>query len=142
MQLNDIRLMNETMISYFKKIGADTKRNDIINEILKDEACFFKIEKADAYTILKAVGVEKNIDEVYSELISNDIFYDLYKKDKIKENDKEIIIKHKIYDTDNLFKQNTTITNENIITESAMTTHKETFLNKIINILKSILKRR
>lgn len=138
-QLNDIKLMNQTMIVYLKKMGISTKRNEIINQIFNDEACFFKMNREDAYIILKDVGIKENIDAVYSDLISNDVFYDLYKKGKIEKDNEEIIIKYKIYDNDNLFIKNKD--RGSTIKENEITIPKETFINKIINKLKSIFKK-
>ena len=56
-KIQQVKLMNETTILYLKKLGKSTKRNEIVNNILEDEACFFKINKNDAYIILKDIGV-------------------------------------------------------------------------------------
>ena len=93
--IQQIKLMNETTILYLKKIGKNTRRNEIINKILEDESCFFKINKIDAYIILKDIGVsEKKLDEVYSELISKNNYYDLQNRGIIKKNDEDIIIRY------------------------------------------------
>lgn len=105
-QLNEVKIMNDTMILYLKKLGMSYERNEIIRKILEDESCFFKMKKEDAYIILKDIGIQnENIDNIYSNLISNDVYYDLYKNGKIDENDDELIVKYKIYDTNNLFKK-------------------------------------
>ncbi len=137
-RLNDINLMNETMIIYLKKIGMNAQRNEMIKRILEDEACFFKMEKEDAYTILKDVGVKENTDAIYAELVSNDVFYDLYKRGKIQENDKELVVKYKIYNEDNLFKNNKP---KQRIEESAITVKEETFFSKIVDKLRNFFKK-
>ena len=137
--LNNIKIMNETMITYLKRIGRDSYRNETIKEILKDEACFFKMDKEDAYLILQDVGIKENIDTIYSELISNDVFYDLYKRGKIKESDRELIIKYQIYDVNNLFKKNE-INKENFERDITVVNTKKTFFSKVINLIKRILK--
>ena len=105
-QLNEVRIMNDTMLLYLKKLGMDYRRNEIIKKILEDESCFFKMDKNDAYIVLRDVGIENdNIDNVYSNLISNDMYYELYKSGKINENDSELVIKYDIYDEKNLFKK-------------------------------------
>lgn len=64
--IKDLRLMNDTMITYLTKLGADTKRNEIIKKILEDDKCFFRMTKEDAYEILKDIGVsEEKIEEIY-----------------------------------------------------------------------------
>ena len=70
-QLQEIKLMNDSMILYLKKIGKSSQRNEIISEILKDDACFLKISKDDACMILEDIGIGKDkIESVYSSLIS------------------------------------------------------------------------
>ena len=138
-QLNDLKIMNETMIAYLKKIGMNNQRNEIIQEIFKDEACFFKMDKDDAYLILHDIGIKENIEIIYSELISNDVFYDLYKRGKIQENDKELVIKYQIYDVNKLFKDNKN--NEGFEKDIAIVNYKKTFLSKIQNLIKHFLRR-
>lgn len=105
MKINELRLMNETTIIYLKKLNKNTRRNEIIKEILKDEACFFKMKKEDALVVLEDVGVSKNkLEEIYSEVIATDNFYELYNNGKIRIDDKELVIKYKIYDL-NIFKK-------------------------------------
>lgn len=107
-QLDELKIMNETMISYLKKLGLNYQRHEIIKKIFSDCACFFKMNKADAFSILNEVGIKDNLEEIYAKLISSDLYYDLYKNGKIDENSDEIIIKYKIYDTENLFKNKNT----------------------------------
>ncbi len=95
-KLKEIELMNETMIAYLQMIGMSSERNEIIKQILKDEACFFKMEKQDAYMILKEVGVSKHIEEIYAGLISREEFYHLQQSGKIHEDD-DLKIKYEAY---------------------------------------------
>lgn len=95
-KLKEIELMNETMIAYLQMIGMSSERNEIIKQILKDEACFFKMEKQDAYMILKEVGVSKHIEEIYVGLISREEFYHLQQSGKIHEDD-DLKIKYEAY---------------------------------------------
>lgn len=105
-QIKQIDLMNDSMITYLKKIGEATQRNEIIKQILKDEACFFKIEKEDAYIILKDIGVsQEQVDSVYLKLISSDNFFDLVRKGKINENEPDLKVKYSKYNPDDLFKK-------------------------------------
>lgn len=139
-QLNEVKIMNDTMILYLRKLGMSYKRNEIIKKILEDEACFFKMNKEDAYVILNDVGIQnENIDNVYSKLISNDLYYDLYKHGKIDENNDELVVRYKIYDMDNLFKKSRQIAKEsdvNEITKNALIEYKESLFTKILNKLK------
>lgn len=139
-QLNEVKIMNDTMILYLRKLGMSYKRNEIIKKILEDEACFFKMNKEDAYVILNDVGIQnENIDNVYSKLISNDLYYDLYKHGKIDENNDELVVRYKIYDMDNLFKKSGQIAKEsdvNEITKNTLIEYKESLFTKILNKLK------
>ena len=104
-QLSELRLINDSNILYLKKINRSYKRNEIVKNILDDEACFFKMNKNDAYIILQDIGIlSEQIDIIYQKLISSDEFYRLFKSKKIDLNDKDILIKYPIYDTDDLFK--------------------------------------
>ncbi len=141
MQLQDIRLMNDTMILYLKKMGKSSKRNEIINIILKDDSCFFKMNKEDAHIILEDIGIEKDkVNLIYSNLTSSDNYYKLQKEGKINENDDDIILKYKNYEYDDLFKQNKSWIKENHIVENgtAISKYKESILKKIINKIRNI----
>ena len=101
-----IVVMNETMIGVLKDKNSDYSVNLKIQEYLKDEALFFKINKQNAYKILQKVGVkQEQLDRVYKKLISPNIFYDLLNKGKIKADDENLIIKYKVYGRDDLFKK-------------------------------------
>ena len=139
-QVRQINLMNDSMITYLKKIGANTQRNEIIKQILKDEACFFKLDKEDAYIILEDVGVSKSkIDYVYSRLISNENFFNLASLGKIKENDESLKIKYNSYNPEDLFKKAESSTNlqkeKNIVIKQ-----EKTIFDKIIDKIKVIFK--
>lgn len=70
--IEELKLMNYTKIGYLKEQGKGYTRNKLIRELLKEEKCFAKIKKEDAYLILQDIGVvDKKLDEVYSKLISN-----------------------------------------------------------------------
>ena len=83
-EINDLKLMNYTTIVFLDDMKQSTQRNRIISKILKDEACFFKMKKEDAYDILEQIGIEKNmIGKVYNDLTSEQSFYKLKKKKKL-----------------------------------------------------------
>lgn len=132
--LQEIKLMNESMILYLTKIGKSSKRNEIIRKILNDDTCFFKLTKNDAYMILEDIGIAKEkIDAMYSKLISSDSYYRLRELGKINDEDKEIKVRYKNYDHNDLFKsKKETPQPEN----NSMTTYKETLFHRIINKIK------
>ena len=139
-KLNELRIMNDTMILYLKKLGMNCTRNEIIKKILEDEACFFKIDKNDAYIILQDIGIgDDQLEVIYSNLISTDSFYNLVHTKKIDANDDELKIKHKIYDPENIFKKRN-IKEENIPNSKALIKiEKENFLTKFIIKIKKML---
>lgn len=141
-QLNELRIMNDTMIIYLKKLGIDCQRNYIVKNILEDDSCFYKMSKEDAILILKEIGVQSNIENIYAELTSSDLFYELYRNGKIDVNDNELIIKYKIYDYENLFKNNSKTQNE-IVNESTalVKIDEKSIFKKIIEKIKNIFKR-
>lgn len=138
-QLNELRIMNDTMIQYLKKIGMNCSRYELIKKILSDDACFFKIDKEDAYIILEDIGIENNqIEETYSKLISSDIFYDLINSKKIQENDVEIKVKYKTYDVNDIFKKKD-LDKIGETDTSMIKIQKESFFKRLIMNIKRIL---
>ncbi len=72
--INDLRLMNDTLINYYKDYEPQNEKkllkHRIIQEILKTEKCFNKMSKEDAIKILKDIGIsESNIDSTYNDII-------------------------------------------------------------------------
>lgn len=140
-QLQEIKLMNETMIVYLKKTGQSSKRNEIISNILKDDACFFKINKDDAFMILEDVGISKDkINNIYLNLISSDTYYYLKEIGKINENDKNILVKYKNYNYNELFQNKNTEKQRLEYNNNLMIECKENFLKKIIDKIKKFFK--
>lgn len=135
-KLKEIELMNETMIAYLEKLGISCERNIIIKQILKDEACFFKIEKEDAYMILKDVGVSNNIEEIYASLISREEFYRLQQSGKIHENDDDLKIKYELYHE--IFKKKEA--EKQSITD--IVPYKKSFLQELIEKLRNMISKK
>lgn len=140
-QLNELKLINDSNILYLKKLNRSYKINEIIKNILKDEACFFKMNENDAYIILKDIGIlSDQIDSIYQNLISSDEFYRLFKEKKLDLNDEEILIKYPTYNTDNLFKnRRIDDANKESIKNTELVPYKESFIKKILNKLKEIM---
>ena len=143
-QLNELRLINEANIQYLKKINENFKRNEIIKEILNDDACFFKMNKDEAYMLLSEIGIlDEHIENIYQKLISTDEFYYLYKSKKIDLKDEEVLIKYPIYDVEEIFKKNIDSTNENMDKpEEEIILHKQSFFIKILDGLRRIFKKK
>ena len=142
-QLSELRLINDSNILYLKKINRNYKRNEIVKNILDDEACFFKMNKNDAHIILQDIGIlSEQIDIIYQKLISSDEFYRLFKSKKIDLNDKDILIQYPIYDTDDLFKNKKVdkYNDESIKNTMELIPYKESFIKKVLNKLKEIFK--
>ena len=141
-QLNELRIINDSNILYFKKINRNYKRKEIIKNILNDETCFFKMKKNDAYTVLQEIGIlEKQIDSVYEKLISFDEFYRLFKCNKINLSDENILIKYPIYNSENLFKtenESSVKKREPIQENISIIAYKESYFKKILNRIKKL----
>ncbi|MCR5145804.1 MAG: hypothetical protein K6B70_00415 [Clostridia bacterium] len=102
--IDELKVMNYSIIDCLKVKGISVKKNELIKEILKDEACFFKMEKEEAFVVLKNLKVSDDmLEETYKELTSKQEFYKLYNDGKINEKDKDLKIKYEIYNN-NLFK--------------------------------------
>lgn len=93
-----ITIMNEAMIEVLKETNQNDDRNIRIKEALKDEALFFKINKSEAYEILKNVGIKQDkVETVYKKLTDANIFYDLLQKGKIMKDDEDLVIRYEKY---------------------------------------------
>jgi len=103
-RFKDIQLMNEAQIAYLKKMGRSTKNNEIVEKILEDEACFFKMEKEDALRVLSQIGVAHDkLDKIYENMISKQQYYDLDNRGKINKDDKELKIKYEDFNSRDMF---------------------------------------
>lgn len=101
-----ITVMNEAMLKLLKDKNANYEENLKIKKYLEDDTIFFKIDKINAYKILKNVGVKQEmLEEVYKKLTDRNVFYDLLNKGKIKADDDNIIIKYDVYSSEDLFKK-------------------------------------
>ena len=99
--MNDLKIievMNRAKIEVLKDKKEDYSLNQKIQEYLKDETLFFRINKEKAYKILQTIGVKKELlEEVYKKLINQDVYYDLLNRGKIKDDDESVIVKYKVY---------------------------------------------
>ena len=96
--MDELKIMNYSIIDCLKAKGINTKKNELIKEILKDETCFFKMEKEEALVVLKNLKVSDNmLEETYKKLIDRQEYYRLYNIGKINENDKDLKIKYEKY---------------------------------------------
>ena len=91
---NVIIIMNEAKIKLAKEKDTSYDANLQIRELLKDRAYFYKINKEDAYKILRSVGVlEEMLPETYIKLVNREIYDNLVISRKLNPNDSDIIIK-------------------------------------------------
>ena len=98
-------IMNEAMLKLLKDKNANYDENLKIRKYLEDESIFFRIDKSMAYDILKKVGIiQEMLEHVYQKLISQEVFYDLLQKGKIKKDD-ALTIKYNTYNSEDLFKK-------------------------------------
>lgn len=132
-KIEDLRLMNEATIIYRKKQGLDVKINELISEIINDDACFFKLEKEDAYMILEDIGVERNkIPEVYSKMIREDEFLKLERLGRITKKD-SILDLDELYNVDVFKNRKNKMSDESSINDSKK---EEQIENKEIAVIK------
>ncbi|MBQ3408794.1 MAG: hypothetical protein IJH12_06305 [Clostridia bacterium] len=139
--INDLKFMNYTTIVFLEEIKQSTRRNMIINKILKDDACFFKMSKQDAYEVLEQIGINKSrVGKVYLDLVSEQSFYKLKKDGKIKDSENLVFdnqTENKIFynGIDNSGRSN------NEIKKNQLIEYKESKLRRIINKLFDLFKR-
>ena len=69
--LEKLRILNKKFI---EKSGME--KYSVIDKILADDKCFFKMSVEEAYAILRDLGIEEeSIRKVYLELIDTKNFY-------------------------------------------------------------------
>lgn len=130
--IDELKVMNYSIIDCLKNKGASVRRNEIIKEILKDETCFFRINKDQAFVILKNLKVsDDKLEDTYLELTSRQEFSRLFNNGKINQNDKSLKISYKIYD-DNIF------INNNINQTALIEVKEDNLFMKIKRFLKVI----
>lgn len=101
-----ISVMNEAMLRLLKDKNANYDENLRIKKYLEDETFFFKIDKLNAYKILQNVGVkQEQLENVYKKLTSENVFYDLLNRGKIRADDENIVVKYNVYNSNDLFKK-------------------------------------
>lgn len=76
MTLNNLKLMNDTLINYYSddKTRDEKKKlkHNIIKQVLNTERCFEKITKEEAIKILRDIGIaEDKLEIIYQEIIHN-----------------------------------------------------------------------
>lgn len=68
--LKKLRILNKTLISKYQKDEVALKKQLLIEKLLKDDNCFFKMKIETAYSILKDLNIDSDdIDNIYMELI-------------------------------------------------------------------------
>ena len=101
--IDELRVMNYSIIDCMSAKGISLKKNILIKEILNDEACFFKMEKKEAMVVLKNLKVsDYMLEETYKKLTDSNEFYRLCNTGKINQNEKNLKIKYDFYNN-NLF---------------------------------------
>lgn len=90
-----IKVMNEATLRALKEKNGDYSKNKKIKEILEDEACFFKMSKEAAFSVLFYSGVNTDkLEETYKKVIAKDRFDRLVTAGKINIDDEKLIIKY------------------------------------------------
>lgn len=138
--IDELKVMNYSIIDCLKVKGISIKKNELIKEILKDEACFFKMEKDEAFVVLKNLKVSDNmLEDTYKDLTSKQEFYKLYNDGKINENDKDLKIKYEIYNN-NLFKSEIQYAKEEEL--ALVERKKEKLISKLFGFFRKLFKNR
>lgn len=133
--IEHLRMLNETEIIYNKKQNLSLEKNEIIEKLLADDAIFFKIPKDDAYLILKKLGIpDDKLYTNYASLISYDEYQKLVNENKLSK--EEIIFNiDDLYNTD-MFKKKKTDVNEVALVEVKK---KESMYEKILKIFRRLM---
>ena len=68
--IKKLRCLNKTLINKYQNNEIELKKQLLIEKLLKDDECFFRIKIETAYSILKDLGISSSdLDSVYMELI-------------------------------------------------------------------------
>ena len=140
-KIDELRIINDSNMLYLKRLNLDYTRNTILKNILDDDACFFKMSKEDAYSVLKDLNiVDDELEKTYQELISNKEFNKLVSNGIINIDDKELVIYYPIYDEKDIFKDKTKINNENK-NNIDIIQYNDSVLKKIIKRIKNFFRK-
>lgn len=136
-EIEELIIMNKTKIDCLKSLGKNCARNELINQLLKDDAVFFKLSKDDAFIILKDIGISNDIIEItYLNLTSIDEYTKLIKNNIIKENDTNLKIKYELSKSDNIFQNNKTIEINN--EDHNIKPYRKGFVERILKKIKKV----
>lgn len=68
-KIEELRILNDVMIDALKQKGKDYQIYSVIKDILKDDNCFSKITKEEAFMILGNLDIKDEQKEtIYKEL--------------------------------------------------------------------------
>ena len=68
--LEKLKMLNNKLIELNVNNAENLKKYELIQKILSDDKCFFKMEIEYAYAILRDLGIEESdLKKVYMELI-------------------------------------------------------------------------
>ncbi len=68
--LEKLRLCNEKLIQYYENDEENLKKQKLIQKILSDSQCFFRMNIQYAYAILRDLQIkEEDLKQIYLELI-------------------------------------------------------------------------
>ena len=68
--INKLKEINEKLISIHQKNETELKKQLLIQKILNEKNCFFKMDIETAYSILKDLNInDKDLNNIYKELI-------------------------------------------------------------------------
>lgn len=70
--IEKLRILNNKLIELNANNEMNLKKYNLIQKILKDDKCFFKMEIDYAYSILRDLKIsEKDLKKIYMELIDS-----------------------------------------------------------------------
>ena len=72
LMIKKLRSLNKSLINKYKNDEIQLKKQLLIEKLLKEDLCFFKMKIETAYSILKDLEIDSSdIDAVYMDLIDN-----------------------------------------------------------------------
>lgn len=68
--IKKLKALNKKLINYYKDDNANLRKQLLIQKLLEEPECFFKMKIETAYALLKDLNiVEEDIKKIYLELI-------------------------------------------------------------------------
>lgn len=71
-RIEELKIINQTKKEALKSKGEDYRIQEIIEQLLEDDNCFYKTSKEEAFLILQNLDIKKDqLEKIYNDLKEN-----------------------------------------------------------------------